>query len=99
MDIRGMKNQIAALFWFTAYIVLCAIVLLGLAALYVDYGMLIFWIGVVIVSGIGLLSLRRPRPIYIIEPPHRDGRRYADTDPVVSDQQRNDSRHLPDGRR
>jgi hypothetical protein len=63
-----MRAALIELFWFTLYIVLCAIILLGLAALYVEHGMLTFWIGVVIVCGISLVGLNR-RPIYIIEPP------------------------------
>ena len=93
-----MKNAIAALFWSTLYIALCATILLGLAALYVEHGMVTFWIGIAIVCGIGLLSLRKPRPIYIIEPPHRDGHQFSDTGQAVSDREDNARRHLPDGR-
>ena len=43
-----------------------AVVLLGLSWLYVEYGMVIFWVGVVSVCLLGLLSGRRA-PVYLAE--------------------------------
>lgn len=93
-----MREAAKALFWFTAYVVICAMVLLGLVALYINYGMLMLWLGVAIICALAFLNERKRRPIYIMPPQHPDDRRYVDIFPALSDRGDNDSRHLPDGR-
>jgi hypothetical protein len=69
-EIRGhIRERLPAIVDFILFgmaLTIIAVVLLGLAWLYVEYGMVIFWVGVVSVCAIGLLSGRRA-PVYMAE--------------------------------
>jgi hypothetical protein len=64
--IRERLPAIVDFILFGMALTMIAVVLLGLSWLYVEYGMALFWLGVVSVCGIGLLSGRRA-PVYLAE--------------------------------
>jgi hypothetical protein len=64
--IRERLPAIVDFILFGMALTMIAVVLLGLSSLYVEYGMALFWLGVVSVCGIGLLSGRRA-PVYLAE--------------------------------
>ena len=92
-------EQMKQLFWFTVYIVACAAVLLGLVALYVNFGVLLMAIAVGIICVLAILNERKKRPIYIMEPPRpRGGHQSSDTFRDELDLERSDYHRLPGDR-
>jgi hypothetical protein len=64
--IRERLPAIVDFILFGMALTMIAVVLLGLSWLYVEYGMALFWLGVMLVCAIGLLSGRRA-PVYPAE--------------------------------